>query len=120
MGLLGGHCFYIKKMDMLCNRWACRDCKHIFTQNENLIRHLKDERCTGGKTKIICSGGKFKCILNSSEKVFYVGDIKFSYAACQWIEAQATETGKHRNRQTHSSYNVWAWWRTHGEGLGFK
>ena len=61
----------------------------------NLIRHLKDERCTGGKTKIICSGGKFKCILNSSEKVFYGGDIKFSYAACQWIEAQATKTGKH-------------------------
>ena len=57
--------------------------------------HLKEERCTGGKTKIICSGGKFKHILNSSEKVFYGGDTKFSCAACQWIEAQAMETGKH-------------------------
>ena len=54
-----------------------------------------EERCTGGKTKIICSGGKFKHILNSSEKVFHGGDKKFSYTACQWIEAQATETGKH-------------------------
>ena len=63
-------------------------------QNEGLTVHLKEERCTA-KTKIICSGGKFKHILNSSEKVFYGGDTKFSYAACQWIEAQATETGKH-------------------------
>ena len=64
-------------------------------QNENLIRHLKHERCTGGKTKLVCSGGKFKLILNSSEKVFYGGDTKFSYTACQWIEGQAIETGKH-------------------------
>ena len=59
-----------------------------------MIRHLKEERCTGGK-KIICSGGKFKHILNSSEKVFYDGDTKFSSTACQWIEVQAIETGKH-------------------------
>ena len=44
---------------------------------------------------MICSGGKLKYILNSFEKVFYVGDTKFSYAACQWIEAQVIETGKH-------------------------
>ena len=95
MGLLGGHCFYIKKMDVPCNGWECKGCRQIFTRNENLIRHLRDERCTGGKTKIICSGGKFKHILNLSEKVFYVRDTKFSYTTCQWIEAQAIETGKH-------------------------
>ena len=70
-------------------------CRQIFTRNEDLTVHLEEERCTGGKTKIICSGGKFKHILNSSEKVFYGGDTKFSYTACQWIEAQAIETGKH-------------------------
>ena len=64
MELLGGHCFYIKKMDVLCKRWECKGCRQIFTRNENLIKHLKDERCAGGKTKIICSGGKFKHILN--------------------------------------------------------
>ena len=56
--------------------------------------HLKEERRTGGK-KIITSGGKFKHILNSSEKMFYGGDIKLSYTACQWIEAQAIEKVKH-------------------------
>ena len=94
MGLLGGHCFYIKKMDVLCNQWECKGRQQIFMRNENLIRHLKDERCTGRKTKIICSGGKFKHILNLPEKVFYGGDTKFSYTACEWIEAQAIETGK--------------------------
>ena len=60
-----------------------------------MIRHLNEERCTGGKTKIICSGGKFRHILNSSEKVLYGGDTKFNYNACQCIEAQAMETVKH-------------------------
>ena len=27
--------------------------------------------------------------------MFYGGDTKFSYAVCQWIEAQAMETDKH-------------------------
>ena len=26
IGLLGGHCFYIKKMDVLCKRWECKGC----------------------------------------------------------------------------------------------
>ena len=73
-------------MDVLCGRWECKECRQIFTRNENLIRHLKEERYTGGK-KIICPDGKFRHILNSSQKVFYGGDIKFSYTACQWIEA---------------------------------
>ena len=27
--------------------------------------------------------------------MFYGGDTKFSHTACQWIEAQAINTGKH-------------------------
>ena len=54
----------------------------MFTRNEDLARHLKEERCTGRKTKVICPGAKLKHILNSSEKVFYGGDTKFSYSAC--------------------------------------
>ena len=95
MGFLRDHWFYMKEMDVLCRRWECKGCRQIFTRSENLIRHLKDQRYTGGKTKIICSGGKFKHILNSSEKVFYGGNTKFSCTACQSIEAQAIETGKH-------------------------
>ena len=82
MGLLRGHYFYIKKMDVLCKRWECKGCGQIFTRNEDLTVHLKEERCAGGKTKIICSGSKFKHILNS-EKAFYGGETKFSYTACQ-------------------------------------
>ena len=59
--------------------------------NVMLYKPKKDR----GKTNIICSGGKLKHILNSYEKVFYDGDTKFSYAACQWIEAQVIKTGKH-------------------------
>ena len=46
------------------------------------------------KQKTICSGVKFKHILNSPEKVFYGGDTNIGYTACQWIEAQTIETGK--------------------------
>ena len=60
-----------------------------------MITYLKEERCTGGKPKTICSDCKFKHILNASEKVFYGGNKKFSYTACQWIEAQAIETAEH-------------------------
>ena len=43
IGLLGGHCFYIKKMDVLCKRWECKGCKQIFTRDKDLTRHLKGE-----------------------------------------------------------------------------
>ena len=110
MGLLQGHCFYIKDTDVFCKRRECKSCKQIFTRDENLIKHLKKERCTGGKTKIICSEGKFRHILNSSDKVFYGGDTKFSYTACQWIAAEAEKIGKHIH------HKMWG----RGEGLGFK
>ena len=95
MRLLGRLCFCIKRMDVLCNQWEGKGCRQIFTRNEDLTRHLKEKRCTGRKTRINCSGGKSKHILNSSEKLFYGGDTKFSYAACQWIAIQAIETCKH-------------------------
>ena len=33
--------------------------------------------------------------MNSTEKVFYGGNTKFSYAACQWIEQQSELIGRH-------------------------
>ena len=33
--------------------------------------------------------------MNSTEKVFYGGNKKFSYAACQWIEKQSELIGRH-------------------------
>ena len=112
MGLLGGDCLYIKKTNVLCKRWECKRCRQIFTRDENLIRHLKEVRCTGGKTKFIFSGGKYKHILNSSEKVFCGSNTKFSYTAFQWIEAEAMETGKHIHHKMcghggEGMVNVW-------------
>ena len=95
IGLLDGHCFYIKDLNVLCKKWECKACKQIFTYSENLTRHLKEDRCTGGKTKMVCKGKKFRRILNSSEKVFNGGDTKFSFAACQWIEAESVKLKKH-------------------------
>ena len=53
-GIIGRRLFLHQKMDVLCKQWECKGFRQIFTQNENLMRHLKDERCTGRKTKIIC------------------------------------------------------------------
>ena len=95
MGLFKGHCFYINKIDFLCQNWECKRCKQIFKKSCNLTRHLKEDTCTGGKTKVICAGKKFKRTLNSSEKVFYGGETGFSYSACQWIEHMSEKTGRH-------------------------
>ena len=52
MGILGGHCFYIKKMDVLCKRWKYKGCRQIFTRNEDLTRHLKYEGAQEEKQKL--------------------------------------------------------------------
>ena len=95
LGMYLGHCFYIKKMDVLCQKWECMACKQVFTLNEHLTRHLNDGSCNGGKTRLVCNGRKFKRLLNASEKVFYGGKPNFSYSACQWVEHMSEETGKH-------------------------
>ena len=92
LGMLAGHCFYIKKMNVLTQSWEYEVCKQLFTRGENLTRH-KENECEGVKTKITCQGKKIKRIASMSEKVFY--DENFSYAACQWIEEMSKETGRH-------------------------
>ena len=36
MGLFKGRCFYINKIDVLCQNWECKGCKQIFKQSNNL------------------------------------------------------------------------------------
>ena len=43
LGMLAGHCFYIKKMDVLTQSWECEVCKQLFTQKRNL-RRMKNAR----------------------------------------------------------------------------
>ena len=90
-----GHCFFIKDIELLTKTWECGGCGQRFNRHDNYNRHITSGTCDGGKTKLICPGGKFERIMNSSEKVFYGGNTNFSYAACQWIEKQSELIGKH-------------------------
>ena len=90
-----GHCFFIKDIELLTKTWECGGCGQRFNRHDNYNRHVTEGTCDGGKTKLLCPGGKFERILNSSEKVFYGGNTNFSYTAAQWIEKQSELTGKH-------------------------
>ena len=90
-----GHCFFIKDIELLTKLWECAGCQQRFNKHVNYNRHVTGGTCGGGKTKLICPGGKFERIMNSSEIVFYGGDKNFSYAACQWIEKQSELIGEH-------------------------
>ena len=89
------HCFFIKDIELLTKLWECAGCQQRFNKHVNYNRHVTGGTCSGGKTKLICPGGKFERIMNASEIVFNGGDNNFSYAACQWIEKQSELTGKH-------------------------
>ena len=90
-----GHCFFIKNIELLTKTWECVGCRQRFNRHDNYNRHVTGGTCGGGKTKLICPGEKFERIMNSTEKVFYGGNKKFSYAACQWIEKQSELIGRH-------------------------
>ena len=90
-----GHCFFIKDIELLTKTWECGGCGQRFNRHDNYNRHVTGGTCGGGKTKLICPGEKFERIMNSTEKVFYGGNKKFSYAACQWIEKQSELIGRH-------------------------
>ena len=90
-----GHCFFIKDIELLTKTWECVGCGQRFNRHDNYNRHVTGGTCDGGKTKLICPGEKFERIMSSTEKVFYGGNTKFSYAACQWIEKQSELTGRH-------------------------
>ena len=66
-----------------------------FNRHDNYNRHVTGGTCGGGKTKLVCPGGKFERIMNSTEIVFYGGKKNFSYAAAQWIEKQSELIGEH-------------------------
>ena len=96
IGLYEGHCFFIKDINLLANHWECAGCQQRFTRHDNYHRHATEGRCTGGQTKLLCPGDKFKGIMNSSEKVFYGGgNTQFSFKGCRWIEKQSENIGKH-------------------------
>ena len=95
IGLHEGHCFYIKNLDVLVNHWECVGCQQRFTCHDNYERHVTERRCTGGQPKLVCDGGIFEHIMNSSEKVFFEGNTQFSLKACKWIECHSEQIERH-------------------------
>ena len=73
IGLYEGHCFYIKDIEMLTEHWECVGCQQRFIRHNNHTLHITENLFSGGKTKLICKGKKFKH-MNSSEKVCYGGN----------------------------------------------
>ena len=55
----------------------------------------KGRLCTGAQPKPVCDGGKFKHIMNSSEKAFYGGNTKFSWKDYKWIKQQSELSNQH-------------------------
>ena len=84
-----------KKLETLTEHWECAGCEQRFNRHDNYNRHVTENLCSGGKTKLICHGGKFQHIMNSSEKIFYGGNTQFSYIGCRWIEKQSEVIGTH-------------------------
>ena len=93
--LISAYLIYIKNLDGLANHWECVGCQQRFSHHDNYNRHVTKNRCTSGKPKLICDGGKFKHIMNSSETVFYGGNTQFLWKACRWIEYQSKFSGWH-------------------------
>ena len=76
IGLFKGHCFRIRNLD-------------------NYNRHMTKNWCNGRWPKLMCDGSKFKHIMSSSEKVFYMGNMQFSWKAGRWIKCQSELGGRH-------------------------
>ena len=55
-----GHCFFIKDIELLTKLWECGGCHQRFNKHVNYNRHVTGGTCGGGKTKLICPGGKFQ------------------------------------------------------------
>ena len=49
----------------------CTGFQQRFIHYNNYDRHVTEKQCNGSQPKLLCDGGKFKHIMNSSEKVFY-------------------------------------------------
>ena len=88
IGLYQGH--YIKNLDGLANHLGA-GCKQRSSHHDNYNRHFTKMRCTGGQPKLMCDSGKFKNIMNSSEKVFYGGNYAvpetstvYQLCGCKW------------------------------------
>ena len=93
------HCYYIKDIEQLIEKWECKKCRYRAIKRQNLKRLLdnkNENKCTGGQTKVICKGQSTSEILSKWKQTFYGSSRrKCSKKACLWIESESLKIGKH-------------------------
>ena len=51
LGMLEGHCFYIKKMNVLTQSWECEVCKQLFTREHRSQKTQGDTSVRGSRRR---------------------------------------------------------------------
>jgi hypothetical protein len=88
LGYYNDHAFLISEINKVAKVFACPHCNQQFTKACNLQRHDEKELCSGGKTKVICMGGKIRCPQSAYERAFYPRG-NASFAGARWIEYES-------------------------------
>ena len=100
IGWYSDHAFFIKDNKKITNIYACAYCNQLFTQAWNLQRHA--DRCTSGKTKVVCPGTVVKRSQSAYEKAFFP-KTNASTGSVDWLEFEAEKW----NLDIHRLH----WWR---------
>jgi len=92
IGWYGGHAFLIKGIKKVANIYACAHCNQQFTKALDLQRHA--DRCTSGKTEVICPGTVVARPQSAYKKVFYP-KTNASKGSIDWLECEAEKRNLH-------------------------
>ena len=92
IGWYGDHAFLIKDSKKVANVYACAHCNQQFTQACNLQRHA--DRCTSGKTKVICPGEVVERPQSAYAKAFYP-KTNASKGSMDWLQYEAEKRYLH-------------------------
>jgi len=95
IGWYGGHAFLIKDMKKVASICACAYCNQQLTKVSNLHRHA--DRCTSGKTEVICPGTVVERPQSAYEKAFYT-KTNTSKGSIAWLEYEAEKRNLHIHR----------------------
>ena len=102
IGWYNNHAFLIKDIKKLARQYACGHCNQQFTGTWELQRHA--DRCTSGKTEVICPGKVVERPQSAYEKAFYP-KTNASKGSIDWLEYEAEKT-----KPSYTSRPLWAWW----------
>ena len=92
IGWYGDHAFLIKDIKKVANTYACAHCNQQFMNASNLHRH--SDRCTRGKTEVICPGEIVERPQSAYEKAFYP-KTNASKGSIDWLEYEAEKRNLH-------------------------